>query len=289
MNTDEPVFRDVMTIFWRSRWLIGLTAVLVTAGAIIVAVLLPKQYQATVLLLPESSSGGGQLGALSSIATQFSDLASLAGVAVPNDSKKAESVAVLQSDTLTESYIAKGDLLPVLYKDKWDSATKKWTITDPREVPTLWKANRYFKRSIRSVTTDTKTGIVSLTITWSDPTLAAKWANDLVRMTNEYLRDQAIGISERNIAYLNDQAGKTDAIGVKQAIYTILQSEINKAMLARGSNEYALKVLDMAQPPELPTSPNVVLWASVGFIAGLGSALFIAVKRDAIRGARRSG
>ena len=288
MNTNEPAFGDVMMIFWKSRWFVGLTVILVTAAAIIIAVLLPKQYQATVLLLPESSSGGGQLGALSSIANQFSDLASLAGVAVPNDSKKAESVAVLQSDALTESYIAKGDLLSILYKDKWDPAAGKWTVSDPRKVPTLWKANRYFKRSIRSVTTDTKTGIVSLTITWTDPKLAARWANDLVRMTNDYLRDQAIGVSERNIAYLNDQAAKTDAVGVKQAIYTILQSEINKAMLARGSNEYALKVLDMAEPPEVPTSPNVVLWASVGFIAGLGSALFIAVKRDAIRAARRS-
>jgi uncharacterized protein involved in exopolysaccharide biosynthesis len=288
VNTNEPVFGDVMRVFWKSRWLVGLTVTFVTAAAITIAVLLPKQYQATVVLLPESSSGSGQLGGLNSIATQFSGLASLAGVAVSGDSKKAESIAVLQSDALTESYIAKGDLLPILYKDKWDPSGRKWTVSDPRKVPTLWKANRYFKRSIRSVATDTKTGIVALTITWTDPKLAAIWANDLVRMTNEYLRDRAIAVSERNIAYLNDQAAKTDAIGVKQAIYAILQSEINKAMLARGSNEYALKVLDMAEPPEIPTSPNVILWALVSFIGGLGSALFMAVKLDAVRGARRS-
>jgi hypothetical protein len=47
------------------------------------------------------------------------------------------------------------------------------------------------------------------------------WANELVRMTNDYLRDQAIQESERNIAYLNDQASKTDAVGAKQAIYAL--------------------------------------------------------------------
>jgi uncharacterized protein involved in exopolysaccharide biosynthesis len=289
VNTDEePSIDSVLASLWASRWFIGVAVLVVTAAAVGAAMLLPKQYQAAVILLPESSSNSGQLGALSSIASQFSGLASLAGVSVPNDSKKAESIAVLQSDSLTESYIVKDNLLPVLYSKKWDQVKGTWRDTDPTKLPTLWKANQYFKRSIRSVSTDTKTGIVTLTITWSDPARAATWANGLVTMANTYLRDQAIAVSERNISYLNDEAAKTDAVGVKQAIYAILQSEINKAMLARGSNEYALKVLDPAEPPEAHSSPNVPLWGAVGFIGSAGFALLFVVKRAERQRKRRS-
>jgi uncharacterized protein involved in exopolysaccharide biosynthesis len=122
-----------------------------------------------------------------------------------------------------------------------------------------------------------------LTVTWKDPELAAKWANGLVRMANEYARDRVVAESERNIAYLIEQASKTDALGVKQAIYSILQSEINKEMLARGNNEYALKVLDPAFTPERPSSPKLALWLIMGFFGGLFSALFIVFVQNAWR------
>ena len=68
--------------------------------------------------------------------------------------------------------------------------------------------------------------------------MAAKWANGLVAMANQHLRSKALVESERNIAYLNDQAAKTDVVPVRQAIYSILQSEINKEMLARGADRW---------------------------------------------------
>ncbi len=146
---------------------------------------------------------------------------------------------------------------------------EKWTTTDPTEIPTLWKANRLFIDRIRKVNTEAKTGLVTMTITWTDPHVAATWANGLVKATNEFLRERAIRDSETNIAYLNGQAAITDAVGVKQAIYTILQSEISKAMLARGSDEYALKVLDPAVAPEKPFSPKLSLWLAAGIALGM--------------------
>ena len=126
------------------------------------------------------------------------------------------------------------------------------------------------------MTTDPKTGLVTLTIAWSDPRLAAKWANGLVSITNDYLRTKAIAESERNITYLNEQAGKTDVMTVKQAIYAILQNEINKQMLARGSDEYAFKILDPAAPPEVPSSPRPKLWTFLAFFGGLALSIFAA-------------
>lgn len=194
---------------------------------------------------------------------------------------------MLQSEALTESYIQKNDLLPVLYPKKWDPVGKKWKTSDPVEMPTLWKANRYFKNKIREVANNNKTNLVTLTITWYDPQVAAKWANDLVRMANDSLRDKEIAESERNIAYLNEEAVKTDVVGIRQAIYTLMQSEINKVMIARGSEEFALKVVDPAFAPELPSSPNLLLWAIGGFFGGCFFSMLTVLVQNARYGTRR--
>jgi capsular polysaccharide biosynthesis protein len=150
-------------------------------------------------------------------------------------------------------------------------------------MPTLWKANLLFKTKIRGVATDTKTGLVTVSITWTDAKVAAQWANALVRLANDYLRTQAIDEGERNIAYLTDQAPKMDVLGVKQAMFSILQDEINKVMLARGNVDYALKVVDPAFAPEMTASPKRWVWLFVGMGVSFVLASFYVFIRNAWR------
>jgi uncharacterized protein involved in exopolysaccharide biosynthesis len=277
-DSKEVTLKELFEALRNARRRIAYIAIGCTFLAIVAAKLTDKQYEAIVMISPVSASNG-QMGGLGSLASQFGGLASLAGISVSADSKKAESGATLQSEALTERYIEMNNLLPVLYKSQWDSQAMRWKETDPKKVPTLWKANLYFKKQIRKVTFDIRTGLVSLTITWKDPQQAAKWANDLVSMTNAYLKNKAIEESERNVTYLNEQAAKTVDVEAKQAIYRILQSEVNKIMLARGSDEYAFKIIDPAVPPEKATSPIVAIWALVG----LFTSVFITVLVTFIR------
>jgi uncharacterized protein involved in exopolysaccharide biosynthesis len=270
----EIGFRELFVEAWIVRWWV-LSITLVFAGVGVVAgLLLPKQYRAEILISPTESPTGGA-GGLGSLASQYGALASLAGISISGKSSKAEAIAVLQSELITEAYVRENNLLPVLFFDRWDRSSGTWKSSDIQKIPTLWKANRYFK-SIRDVKEDRQSGLVTMRITWRDPAQAAKWANDLVRITNQYLRDKAIKESEQNIAYLNDEASKTSVIEVKSAIYSILKEEVNKQMIARGREEYALKVLDPARPPETKSSPGTLFLGGAGFGAGLIiSALFI--------------
>jgi uncharacterized protein involved in exopolysaccharide biosynthesis len=278
--SEEPSLADHIRTLWRRKWLVLGVTVITTAIAAAIAFLTPKEYEASVLVLPVSDNGSrGQFGGLSSIASQFGGLASLAGLPLGDNAKKSESIAVLQSEALTETYIRDNQLLPILFWRKWDPRTRSWLVTQPDKVPTLWKANEYFRKNVRQVTTNTKTGLVTITITWTDPKLAAKWANDLVNLTNEYLRSKAIRESDRNIQYLNGEAEKSNVVEVKQAIYSILQAEINKEMLARGTDEYALKVLDPAVAPELASYPRRLVWVAIGAMFGLlASAGFVIMR-----------
>jgi uncharacterized protein involved in exopolysaccharide biosynthesis len=276
----EVVFQDLLDALRQSLWLI---ASLTALGALIAAGivwLVPKQYEAsTVVFATSSDSTNGLAGGLSSLASQFSGLAALAGATPQTDSKKAEAIAVLQSEQLTELYISENNLLPILYAKKWDAVNKRWKKADSDGVPTLWQANLRFRKSIRTINTDTKNGMLTLNITWTDAATAAKWANGIIKLENIYLRDKAIRESEANIAYLNSQAARTDVVGIKQVIYSILQNEINKEMIARGSEEYALKVVDPAFVPERPSYPVPVLWIVVGGLIGLFVSVFIAFLR----------
>jgi uncharacterized protein involved in exopolysaccharide biosynthesis len=282
---DEIGLYELSTLFWSRRWFIFWVTVFTTLASIGATFVVHKKYQASVTLSPVSSQdSSNRLGALNSMTSQFAGIAALAGVSVGSDSKKSESLAVLQSEALTESYIQENDLLPVLYPKKWDPVGKKWKVSDPDDMPTLWKANRYFKNKIRDLTTDNKTGLVTLTITWYDPQVAAKWANDIVRKANDYLRDKEIAVSERNIAYLNEEALKTDVVGIRQAIYTLMQNEIDKVMVARGSEEFALKVVDPAFAPETPSSPKLLLWGIGGVFGGSFFAMLAVLVGNAWRG-----
>jgi uncharacterized protein involved in exopolysaccharide biosynthesis len=252
-------------VLWRNRWLIAISTVLITATVAALSVVLPKKYTATVTVAPVSASSS-DLGAsgISSLLSQMGGLASLAGISVPGGDEKSQNIAILQSEGLTQRFIRTYGLLPALSKRN-------------KQADSLWKADVYFRGKVRQVTTDPKSGLVSLGVTWTDPEQAAQWANAMVRMTNDYIRDNAIAETQRNIAYLNDQASKTDQIGVKQAIYSILQEEIKRQMLAKGSNEYALKVIDPAIAPERATSPRPRLWTAAAFLGSLAAAALCAL------------
>jgi uncharacterized protein involved in exopolysaccharide biosynthesis len=239
-----------------------------------------KEYDASIIVSPIEQDSGSNKGALGALANQFSDLASLAGVTPPGASARSEPIAVLQSQLLTRNYIQAENLLPLLYADKWDEASKRWRPTDPKKIPTSWTANQYFMKKIRRVTDDKVTGLVTMKIRWKDPLQAAKWANDLVKATNVYLRDKSIRESERNIAYLTDAGAKTTVIEVKKAIYSLLEQEINKEMLAQGREEFALRVVDPAFPPERPSSLGTVSLTILGLVfGGLMSVIVIFARR----------
>jgi len=278
---DEITLRQLFASLWRSKWLIVFISLASVALGTTAALLIPKTYRATAILAPSSDTGtDGQLSTIGSLASQFG-LSSLAGLGA-GGSKSAESAAVLESRALTQRYIKDNGLLPVLFSKLWDAKANRWKVESPNKVPTLWKGVERFQK-LRGVRSDTRTGIVTLTVTWTDAKPAALWANGLVALVNESLRSKAIEESERNIAYLKDQAEQTAAVEGRQAIYKVLENELNKVMLARGRAEYAFKVLDPAVAPEKAYAPRLLVWIIASFAAGAFFASLLVLIRDSLR------
>lgn len=283
-DTEKDItLRDLIADTVSARYYILVTMLVLAVGGFVLGLVKVKEYQAQIVVAPVASSSGSG-GGIGALASQYGDLASLAGVSSPAASKKNESVAVLQSELLTETYIKDHNLLPVLHVDSWLTPIGK-LIGHQRRPLTLWQANQFFKKNIRTVRDDKLTGMIFVTITWTDPAVAAQWANDLVSLTNSYLRDKAIREAERNIGYLNEQAAKTNIIEARQAVFALLKDEINNEMVAKGREDYALKVIDPAFAPEKPSSFGALVLAIFGLIIGLVLSLLGVLLRRVIRNA----
>lgn len=284
-NVREVGFIDLLLLLWSRRIFVLAVTLVFAALAAIASFIGPDKYEATVLLSPmsgnSSGSAGGELGA--ALGSQLGGLAAMVGITSKENQAQAIAIATLQSEVVTEGYIKQENLLPILFWRKWDSNHSRWKTDDPDKMPTLWKADMYFKKHVRSVEENAKSGLVAMTITWNDPQLASRWANGLVKMTNDYLRSKAIAESERNIAYLNDEVAKTNVVELKQAIYLLMENQIEREMLARGNEEYAFKVVDPAVPPEKRSSPLPAVWIGSAVLAGFLLSCLIVLLR-----ARRS-
>jgi len=267
MDASNFSVKELILTLWRAKVFI----IAVTMAFVIVAGvggrLAGKYYKASAVLAVATPEAGG-FGGLGSMLSQIGPLASLAGLPGANAGQKSETVAVLQSRALTTRFIQENDLLPQLYPHLWDPQAKRWQVNSPDQTPTLWKASEYFKK-VMLIVEDRKTGLITLTIKWNDPKVAARWANGLVETTNRYLREKAMTESERNIRYLSDQVSKSELLSVRSALFGLVEHEIKQNMLAKGRDDYALKVIDPAVAPEFPSSPRLLVWLIGGFLGGV--------------------
>ncbi|TXH04126.1 MAG: hypothetical protein E6R07_09305 [Nevskiaceae bacterium] len=265
---DEIDLRELLSTLYAHRKVIVAITVLFVILAGVYAFSTPKRFRADTLVAPyDSNQGNG--GGLSQIAGSLGGLASLAGVSLSGGGDKDVSIATLQSRDLVLSLIKDENLLPILFADQWNESKKAWDVSDPRDVPTLLDGYVLFQKRILKVSEDKKTGLVTLEIEWTDPQLAAHWANEMVRRANAELQKKAVDDSDRHIAYLENQIQQTSLVDMRQSIYSLLENELKTAMVAKGNDQYAFKVIDPAVVPEKKIWPKRALILVLGFMAGL--------------------
>jgi len=225
-----------------------------------------------VLVAPVSEDGG-KGGGLGAALGNLGGLASLAGISLPSGGGAEEALAVLKSREFLWAFVKDEKLMPVLFAEQWDADKKAWKESDPDKQPSLWDAWRKLtKGGVLNVSTDKKTNLTTVAIEWTDPELAARWANALVARLNDYLRQRAIEESQANLAYLRRELARTQVEDVRKALFELISQEQKRAMLANTRVQYAFKVLDPASPPDRKVKPKraliVILSALVaGFLA----------------------
>lgn len=276
-----PVGLADLLVWIRSHWLVILApaGVCLILGIFYLLVAAPR-YKVEALLAPAEQPGNIQ--SLSRLASQFG-ATSLLGMPNENNQNLSDiAVAVLQSRRFVEAFIDRHELLPLLFSGRWDKQTGSWT--DDGDVPSLNDGYRSLMDKL-SIRKDEVTGFITVTLEWTDAETANRWLTLLIEELNEDIRQREREEATRSLDFLKQELARTDLNEIRQGLYQLSLTELQKLTMANVREEFALKVID---PPSLPDKDDpagpkklLVLVGStvLGLICGFGIALLITAWR----------
>jgi uncharacterized protein involved in exopolysaccharide biosynthesis len=261
-----------MSMVWRHRRVVGIACVVSILAAIAYLMIATPMYRAEVVLVPAEEDN---MSGSSSVGDKLGGLASLAGLNLGQETPDEMTAdAVLDSRALAEEFVRRNNLVPMLLKNF--------------KRQTLWHAVSVFKLTLLKVKKDQNKGTTKVSVEWSDPVTAARWANGLVALCNEMMRTHVRDDASRNIAYLDHQLQGTSDVELRKDFSDILENEMRRLMLANGREEYAFQVVDPAVPPESRAHPQKVLVLLLGVALGLAVGCMIAFVREQLAERRRA-
>lgn len=262
---NEVNVRALIRTAWRHKYVVAITTVVVTLLALYLALTATPLFRGQVVITQVRESEMGGLGA--SLSNEFGGLASLAGINLGGAGQQHEYEGVLESRHLVEEFIKRNDVLAQM------------THGQPNPMH-LWRAVEIFRAQSLNITEDKLKGLITVTVDWTDPVTAARWANAFVALANELIRAKAINDASRNIGYLNKQIAQTNVLEVQRVMYNLIESQTKTLMLANGRTDYAFTVVDPAVTPEKRFSPRRTLMVGSGFVIGLILGALIAIGYD---------
>lgn len=294
---DEIDLRELFSVLWAGKILIVGITTLFALGSVIYALMLPNQYQASIVLAPAQQEAGG----LSASLGQLGGLASLAGINIGEGGGSEPQLAqeILRSRSFIETFISENDLaVEVFAVDDWDVQTNQLSIdaalydTDSGEwvreppsgklpKPSGWELYEAFSDRF-SVSQDKKTGMVTLSVEYYSPIVAKQWADKLVAAINAHMQARKLQQVNRNIKYLEAQIEKTPIAEMREVFYTVIEEQIKSKMLAEASPEYVFETVSPAMVPEEKSQPKRALICILGtLLGGMLSVLWVLVRHYA--------
>lgn len=285
-SIETPLAGTNMILFLVSavRRRIVFLAVAVLLGGVIglaASYLVKPMYQAEAELLVVQENGRKSLSPLASAGLGGLALGGLLG---PNSGQ--DRIAFLSSRDLALIFLRREEVLRELFKDRWDASRGRWlprkeggltkrlglaaaskTIDTPivssRNAPGIWEATDRWSK-VMTVTQAADTGIVTLSIEWDDPVIAARWANDYISLADDFLRRRAINESRSTLSYLQREGEQTRVQEVKASLFRLAEDQLKELTLANASEEFAFTVVERALPPMTPYTPKRILFTLTG-------------------------
>lgn len=261
----ELNFVALFWIVWDQKYLVLAISLACGVIATILALTAIPIFRSQVVVTEVHDTGLGGAGALMG---QLGGLASIAGLNLNANGPDAERSAVLQSRGLIEAFIKRYNLSPLINGNS-------------KNRDSVWYATERFRKNVFDLHEEKLKGTTTITIDWTDPAVAARWANGLVGLANDLLRNRAIDVATRNVEYLNKQLANTNVVEIQHSIYGLIEAETKNLMLAHGRTEYAFTIVDPAVPAEIRYSPRRTLMVASGlFIGGILGSLVALVRRS---------
>lgn len=299
-SVQEISLTDLLAAVMRRKRVVLTSAVCVFFLALLYAIFATPRYSASIVVQPEARQSGG---ALAQLAGQLGSVSSMVGLGLGHASDEENNyLATLTSHDLELKFISQYNVAPLLFPDRWDARTQSWkplhpgvlshislwvsralarTSKDkgwrpPSNEPTTWQLLNAFQK-ILEVKKKDSAGVVTVTIRYQDPQIAAKWANEYVALANELIRARVLSETQAALSYLSQVVEQSSVTEIKNSTYLLIQRHLEEQIEAKSRPDYAFQVVDPAIVPGQPSPPGrkVVLIGAIAAGLLLGSLLAV--------------
>lgn len=263
---------------------IAVTALLLGAIAYVGSQFMDRAYISSVSMLSAQEDNDNTLAR---VTNQLGAVAGLLGVGAGAGGRRDvnESLATLRSRLLVADFIKSENLLDDIIE-----------ILGPEQLEGLDEEDRvqaavtYFQNNIITVAYDTRSSLMVVSMTWVDRHRAAELANNYIVFANEAMRQRGIASARNRIAFLDKAAAEAATVELRQAIYRLVETQVNAEMMAATKPDYAFIVVDPAVPAGIDeyVRPQTWLMTIVAALVGAALAAALVLRRSGTGSSRRS-
>ena len=285
-------------IFWNKKYLIIFLTFLIGIFSIAYALKLPEFYKSQALVSIQSEDQSASLG---SLASQFGGIASMAGISLLGGGDKTFYVIeTIKSREFLKLLLANHNIKPqIMATDYYDKKSKKiffydndWInnyVNDSNIGPSYLEVHEVYIDEILDIYINEKTGFINISVEHKSPVFAENLLSIILDELNLITKKRELLETEAALIYLNTQLLSAPLLEIKTSINNLIESQLNKQMVANIKEDFLLKVLDPPFIPEQRVRPSraivCISITSVGFFLILLSIflhhqIFIRESRD---------
>lgn len=283
IETDEIInLSELFEALKERKKLIFFSFLISSFISIFYALSLDSYYKSSAILFAVNNSEGS--GTASS---QFSGLASLAGISLANSSedKGVLAVEIIRSREFVKTLIKEEDILKgILASERYDRNTKQLFYNDSiyDEDRNIWYSEGEVKKNYKPshiqaheeyfknlfVKKDRQTNLITISYEHLSPIFAKNLLDLIIYEANELSRSRDRNETIEAMRYLENKLEITKIESLRNAIISIYSSEMQKLALINVREEYLLKKIDSPYVPVLKSRPNRPLICIMGAILG---------------------
>ena len=298
---DEITVRDMLVTGWRSKWIVVAVAVAVVASVTAWMKFSAAKYTATMVVAPATDAGRG---GLSGVLSQYSGLASLAGIDLPTGetvSPFVEFTELLTSVTIAERLQTKHDVMQSVFDRYWDATNKRWVApSDPvarlkgivRDFfdmppwipPSTTALAEYLARKV-SVSQVANTGMQRVEFVHKNPAFAVQLLKWMIEEGDSLIRQEAYERTSRQIKYIENKLETVVVAEHRQSLVQLLSDQEQQMMMIQVDLPYAARLVVPPNVPDDPDFPNPRLFLPLSVIGGLLLGIGLVVVIATLRGA----
>jgi LPS O-antigen subunit length determinant protein (WzzB/FepE family) len=134
-----------------------------------------------------------------------------------------------------------------------------------------------------NVNYDEETGFIRLQFTHQSPDFAYNFLSLVIQEINNIAKKRDLIKTDRALSYLEQKITSSNQMAVKQSIAFLIESQLNKQMLANVDDYYLLSPIDLPHTPYQKSYPSRLLVLIISFLVSISLISLYYISKPLIR------